>query len=349
MSSDQTGITQLTSGLSAVGSVSLLGQRDMRAVVEQQVINNLPQFPNLAAVQEATVPFGNQWLDDVQPALIGIAEDIINYADGVQTYYDRIEELLGEGGNASVLSEIAEGLQELNRQALGCQQNAQGALSLLQKFNLGYAYAVGGFDTEAKDVIDNLTSSSGAIAQLQTQISGYETKLQSDNETISEGATKDLPGIFEVTVGAIMALETEGEETELLKAGIEYIGEAENEIKEASDDAKATLQLYSAALTQLSADEAALVVITSVQISVDNLRNDGTAASDAAQAVSDAWGTVMSYQSSVASINDLQQMRSTMGGAFKQYVADWNNLHQMAESLTDIGTMNVQQATSSGG
>jgi hypothetical protein len=347
MNSDQTGITQLTSGLNSVGSVSLLGQRDMRGIVEQQVINNLPQFPNLASVQKATVPYGSQWLDDIQPALIGIAEDIINYADGVQTYYDRIEELLDQDGNTSALSEIAEGLQELNKQALRCQKNAQNALSLLQQFNLDYAYAVGSFDTEVKEVIDKLTSSGGTIAQLQIQISGYETKLQADNETISEGATKALPGIFEVTAGAIMALETEGEETELLKAGIEYIGEAENEIKKASDDAKTTLQQYAAALTQLSSGETALVVITSVQVSVDNLRNDGTAASGAAQAVSDGWGMANYYQGSVASIGDLQQMRSTMDGTFKQYVDNWNILRQMAESLTNVGTMSVQQPSAS--
>jgi hypothetical protein len=349
MSSDQTGITQLTGGLNSVGAVSLLGQRDMRGIVEQQVINNLPQFPTLAAVQQATVPYGNQWLADIQPALIGIAEDIINYADGVQTYYGRMEELLGQDGNTSVLSEIAEGLQELNKQALRCQKNAQSALALLQKFNVGYAHAVGGFDTEARDVVNNLTSSGGAIAQLQAQINGFKAKLQADYETISEGATKALPGIFEVTIGVIMALGSKGKDTKLLKAGIEYIGEAESALKRASDDAKATLQQYAAALTQLSSDETALTVITSVQVSVDNLRNDGTAAAAAVQAVSDGWGTAMSYQSSVASINDLQQMRSTMDGAFKQYVDGWGSLHRMAESLTNIGTMSVRQVSASGG
>jgi hypothetical protein len=348
MSSDPTGITQITGGLNSVGSVALLGQRDMRVVVEQEIINDLPQFPNLAGVQKATVPFGDQWLDDIQPALIGVAEDIINYSDGVQTYYQRIEELLS-GGGGSALAEIAEGLKELNKQALGCQRHAQAALSLLQQFNVGYASAVGAFDTEVGNAIDNLTGSGGAVAQLKTQIDGYAAQLKSDYKTISEGATKDLPGIFEVMVGVILLLKSDGKSTNLLKSGIKYIADAENEIKKASDDAKATLKKYSAALTQLSEDETALVVLTSVRGNVDNLRGDGTNASDAVRAVSDGWGTVMSYQSSVAAIGDIGRMRSTMDGAFKQYVGAWAGLKAMAQSLVGIGTMKVQNVSPSGG
>lgn len=342
MSSDQTGITQLSGGLNGAASASLLAQRDTVGILEQEIIDNLPQFPNLAGVQKATVPFGNRWLDQIQPALIGLAEDISNYADGVSTYDSRFEELLNQSGDdPTIVSTVARGLQELNTQARTCQTNAQNAFSLINKFNLDYAYAVGSFDTEATDVCQQLTASGGDIAQLQQQITQFEARLQSDDQTIAEGATKALPGIFEVTVGVFLALESEGSDTKLIKSGIEYIAQAESELKKASDDAKATLQQYASALQNLSSEEIALTVITTVKTSIDNLRADATTASDAVQAVGGGWGAVITYQSSLAAISDLQTLRSTMAGAFQQYVDGWNSLHQMAESFTSIGTMKV--------
>lgn len=341
--SDQTGITQITEGLNGVASTSLLAQCDARGLLEQQIISDLPQFPQLADIQTKTLPFGSTWLDEIQPALLGVVEDIADYADGVKTFNDSFQKILSGGGDpASIQTTIDEGLQELITQAQEQQSNANTALAQIQAFNRNYSSAVGNFDTEAAAVSNDLAGSAGEVAQLQQQIIGFEAQLQSDYKTIASGATETLPGIFMVTVGTLVFIESEGERDELMKAGIQYIEDKESDMTQASEDAQTTLQEYSNALQTLTSEQFALTAITTIKGSIDGLQSAGDSANSGIQSLQDGWDTVVSYLNSIVAIKDPAAQRSEITADFQDNVDRWNALHQAAQNFLSVGTMKVQ-------
>ncbi|PGA91236.1 HBL/NHE enterotoxin family protein [Bacillus toyonensis] len=237
-------------------------------------------MPDLDSYQKKVKEDAQYWLDTVQPSFIDANQQVINFQQKIQNYYDKLIELAKKmDTNPTAKQDFITGITKLQESLNNNQNQIKTMSSNLQQFQKKFGTDAQNFTAAVKDAQKSLADKNGEVAQLTKQIETINNDITAQIGTIVGGTIGMIAGIGGIVLGSIVLFTTAGTTapvivpilagvvagTGALIGGGVTVGFAAKRL----DDKRRELQTITEKLTTAKADAAVLSLLTG-QLNVFN-------------------------------------------------------------------------------
>ena len=334
-------VVTTSSTLQDLGTQTILLKAFALTVLKQPNIV-ITTMPDLISYQEKTKQHARYWLDTLQPNLINVNQQLIEFQQKFQNYYDKLIELAGKiDTDTSAKQDFVTGITKLQESLANNQNQLQTLSTNLQQFQTKFSTDVQNFIDVANTAQKSLENKEGGIEQLAKQIETLHSDITSQIGSIIGGTISTIFGIGAITLGSIVLFATEGTTLPIIVpilAGITagtgaLIGGSVTveKKKKKLDDKLKELEGATQKLTAAQADVAALTLLKQ-QLSA--FKENTVKGQDSLEGFEDNWNTLQ--QSFTQLQNNLNQIKPDSAVLQDQ-------LAKIKTSVDDLATQAKQQ------
>lgn len=334
--------SQIQDGVTQIMTSLILMQTYSAGLLNQPILN-LTSAPSLSMHQGAATEALDTWLKTGSPQAVSGVDAVKGFGDSVSTIMTDLESIVSqiENGDTALKSELINGLSELQSDA-GKQLLA--AKQLADAFSDNQSIFAGVATNFASDLSAVQAAGGAEVQPLNDQLAALNQELDQDFAVIAAGATNALPGIFRITVGTALLVASDGEETEVLKSGIEVTSEEMGEVSKASDDAKDKIAQYGSLLSQISQIEAELAAVATIKSGGDGCSAQATALQAGANTLAAGWQTVQqSFLDLGAMVSAGDELPPDFQSTLSAFNDAWSTVSDLVEHLESFTDLPVQQ------
>ncbi|PHG66551.1 hypothetical protein COI59_13755 [Bacillus toyonensis] len=334
--------------LQELGTQAVLLKTYALTLLKQPTVE-IAAMPDLGSYQEKAKQHAQYWLDIVQPSFIDANQQLIDFQQKFQNYYDKLMELAKKmGTDEQAQQEFIAGITKLQISLSDHQNEVQTMASNLQEFQKNFGADAQKFIDVAKTAQSSLADKNGEVAKLTTQLETLNSDITEQIGNIVKGTIGLVAGIGAITFGTIVLFGTAGVgvaviapalggivagTTGLVTGGV-TVGFAAKKL----EDKRKELQDVVQKLTSAKADAAALTLLTgqidtfkkTLEKGKDSVEDFGTSCHELQQNLTELSNSVNQIHPDSAILqNRLAQIKKSVDGLATQ-------AKQQEQTITDI-------------
>ncbi|MCQ6531075.1 HBL/NHE enterotoxin family protein [Bacillus mycoides] len=248
--------------------------------LSKQPIVTIAAMPDLGSYQNRAKEHARYWLDTVQPSFIDANQQIIDFQQKIQNYYNKLIELAKQmDTNPTAKQDFITGITKLQESLNNHQNQIKTMSSNLQQFQKKFGTDAQHFIDATTDAQKSLADKDGEVAQLTQRIETLDSDITAQIGPIVSGTISMIAGIGSITLSTIVLFTTTGTAAPVivpilagvvagtggLIGGSVAVGFAAKKL----EDTRRVLQTLTEKLTAAKADAAALSLLTG-QLNVFN-------------------------------------------------------------------------------
>ncbi|QDZ77794.1 hypothetical protein D0437_31725 [Bacillus cereus] len=265
--------------LQELGTQAVLLKTYALTLLKQPTVT-IAAMPDLSSYQSKAKEHARYWLDTVQPSFIDANQQLIDFQQKFQNYYNTLIEIAKKmETNSTAKQDFITGIMKLQESLNNHQNQIKTMSSNLQQFQKKFGTDAQNFIDAAKDAQKSLADKNGEVAQLTQKIETINSDITAQIGTIVGGTISMIAGIGAITLGTIVLFTTTATATPLIVpilagivagtggviGGSVTVGFAAKKL----EDKRKELQAVTEQLTTAKADAAALTLLTG-QLNVFN-------------------------------------------------------------------------------
>jgi len=240
--------------------------------------------------QDVAKSNANHWLDTIKPQLILTNQNIINYNNKFQNYYDTLTKAIKEQNKDTVTT----GLTKLSTSISENKKQVDLLVDDLKKFRNKLTTDTQSFKEDSNYVTSILASQDAGIPVFQNRLEDYNKAVKKYNGIIIESSVATAVGPIAIAAGTVVILTGAGTPLGigLIATGIGATGGGIVGIalaKQELNNAQAEIKKINGQITQAQIEVAGL---TNVKLQTEYLANTIDTAIGALQNISNQWQTM---------------------------------------------------------
>ncbi|EOO24494.1 hypothetical protein IIU_06716 [Bacillus cereus VD133] len=178
--------TNITATNTISNSVRLLGSQApliqaYGLIILQQPEISIEAMSGLTNRQKFAKNNVREWLDEYNPKLIDLNQQLMQFSLRFNNYYDKIYGFSGSiEGNKESKESFAHGFHKLQEQGKMIQDNMENTLSEIKRFHYVINKDSAEFSKKCEEVIQSLKGGNGDIVQLRADIKKHQEEIQAE-------------------------------------------------------------------------------------------------------------------------------------------------------------------------
>lgn len=313
------------------------------AILLQPDFEHLKGADDLQKHQNESKATATTWKTDVRSALFSIIDAVLAYNSQFSAFYDDLYKLAEQmGTDDKARSDLVLGLNELKKQVTLQKNKITDVAGKLNQFHSTMKDHQGKLTVDFNTISNMYESKKGIIAQLNEAVDALNHAMAKDLGQMALGAGAIVAGILAVAVGVGFWLESGGTSTPVIVAGIVAIAGTAGgtaAIATGAADYSSSARKKADMLNQISGIDSDLAAAKHLESGVTHLITSVSAASDAANLLSEKWSVLERDYDNV-----ITALQSTQDGAQLSFIVkdhlraakdQWDGLEKDAKAIKE--------------
>ncbi|GAB3640090.1 HBL/NHE enterotoxin family protein [Spirosoma arcticum] len=221
---DAPGSAQVDTAMRQVSSSSIVVQTCMQTILNQPDIV-LTELPSLPGHQQTARQHADNWFKDINPSIIKITADIVDFGNNWQEYSDPLFALADQlHTDPTAKDQINDGLNDLLNLINQKQQGATAVVNQLDTFRQGLEEDGRNFTADQQTAERDILGDKGTLARMNEDLKTYQSNRSKAIGEIAGGSAMEVVGGLMVVVGVVAEIATAGASTALVVGGLAVAG-----------------------------------------------------------------------------------------------------------------------------
>lgn len=307
------------------------------------VVEDLPVHQALARTN------ATYYLTTLNPMIVNTVADIIGFGNLWNAEYSLLYSLaenISVGNNAQTFTD---GMNNLINKTTQAENSTVPVINALNAFLPLIQTDERNLTGDATNVGSALGGEQGEIANLQKEITAYNSAMSKDMAIIAAGATADVIGGLMIVVGVLAEIETAGVSTALVLGGLAVVAGGTTAMGVAGSDYTNTKNAYNAAVAELAQDQQVLASTQQAAATITSLTTAISQGIAAVESLQKGWNSLNADFGQVVSAletADDPSLGPWLTSLLTAANSDWNDTLALAKSIQQYGTLPVQTSKS---
>ena len=189
-------------------------------IMQQPVLPELDALQDLPSHQRTARDHAQNWDETILPLMYKTATDIIDYANGFDSFYEDLVKYAKDIENPESKQTLIHGLKLLSSTIQNKDANAETVINDLTSFQKDLDTDYQNFQSDVSKAAEKIEGLGGEIGALSDKIDAIHSTIHEDEWKMEGGGLMHIGGVIMIAVGFLCEIPSAGVSTVLIGGGV---------------------------------------------------------------------------------------------------------------------------------